>query len=1552
VRGSLRAVRGLVVVLLAAFVLPLGAGAAVAAPRDETPAAGEPAGAVSGGESAGVVVVGVGGLHWTDVDRSTVPTLWRMVEQGSVASISVRTVNPETCPLDAWLTLSAGRRTPAPAPLEPPEVPASADPTLDCTPVPPAAEVDPGRRGPAPYLVTGWSSLVEALAARETETGAPGTVGSRVSTAGACTTAIGAGAAVALADGTGVVQRYVRDVADLTPGQLVACPVVVVDGGELSPDAGTRQDELRALDRTLRQVLDAVPDGWRVVVAGVSDTPVEELGLQVVVDWHAGGGPVGWLTSDSTRRPGIVTLADLAATVVATVGGDITDFDGSPLTVDSPRRMSADRTVENRRYLTEMTTTIPHLMPVFIGVTALAALLALAVALRTGRAGTVGAPRSATGAARRAVTRRVTTAVLLLAACAPAGAYLAALSRWWVAAAPLVVATVSCAVATLLVALMAWALSRVLPPGPWRVGGSVAAVTWLVLTVDGLTGTVLQQGSVLGATLTLGARFYGFGNTAFAVYASAALVLAGALAAVARRRHPRWAVPAVAAVGVVTVVVDGWPAFGADLGGILALVPAFAVLLIGVTGRSVTSVRALLVGALAVLVVVVVAVVDWLLPGPGSHLGLFVQRVLDGDALGVVGSKAAGAWATIAQPGGAVGALVCLVVAVALVGPVRWRPAAVRGLYARWPLLHQVVAAVVVVGLLGAALNDSGVSVALVVLLAAGSLLAVSGCADRAQVPDAVGGERDAPVRRMPSVVVAASGGMLLALLLVAAATPTSPSAAGDVARGGGVPVVGTGAPLVVVGTQGVRWQDVTRSATPTLWGMVRDGSAVGGVAPGVTGTSARCGSAGWLSLSAGRAPVTGQSVDGEWVCAPWEVRSDGGSAAIEGWTDLETLQRRSAFRPRLGVLGQALDTAGACSTAVGPGAALALAGEDGRVGRYRDLDAALTDPADAFSCPVTVVDAGSAPFVVPTADPAATDDQDLAVDADAAAVAPDVAGDGPGVAGDGSDTAGADEDVAVVDRDAAVRAVDATVRRVLQAAPDGAVVLVVDVGNPAPGRPWLGVGAVATDPSSRFLSTASTRWEGVVRLLDVPTSVLAAVGAGNPSDFTGAPLVAAGARPSDVGTAVDQLADLTVRDHALRGLSGTVTTTPLVVGLVVLVLVLLLGPRLATRRPGAAVRLLRAVEGLLLVLGALPVAMFLMTLSSWWRMPGPPALAMWGSLAVVTLAVAGLAGLAPRRPVWSAPALLALLTFGVLTLDAALGTPLHRGSPLGPSPTLGGRYYGFGNPTYSVYAVAALVTAAALGTWLLRRGRRLLAVTVAAVVAGVALVVDLWPALGADVGGGLVLVPAGAVVVLAVAGVRLTWRRLLLTGVAGVVLVGAIGVLDWLRPADERSHLGIFVQSVLDGTAWQTVARKAGYAARTVVAGPSAWLTLAVLVVTVLLLWPPRRRVAAWFARMEERWPLVRAVLVGLLVAAVGGAVVNDYGVRIATVMLFAAVPLVGLLVLRAQEASGGPAVRWSSGRAAAAPVSGARDPAGQPAEPTTLPATASPRTRPLEDR
>ena len=328
-----------------------------------------------------------------------------------------------------------------------------------------------------------------------------------------------------------------------------------------------------------------------------------------------------------------------------------------------------------------------------------------------------------------------------------------------------------------------------------------------------------------------------------------------------------------------------------------------------------------------------------------------------------------------------------------------------------------------------------------------------------------------------------------------------------------------------------------------------------------------------------------------------------------------------------------------------------------------------------------------------------------------------------------------------------------------------------------------------------------------------------------------------------------------------------------------------------------------RVAEVCATALAALPAGGFLASLTGWWRFD-LPVLAIVGATALVTAAVTGLSLLAPSRPVWAAPAVVAGITFVALTLDALFGTPLNRAAPLGSAPTFGARFYGFGNPTFSVYAVAAIVLAAALAQLLVTRNRRVLATVAVSVVGVIAMAVDVWPTLGADLGGGLVLVPAFVVVATAASGLRLTFWRFAGVAAAGVGLVALVGVLDWLRPPESRSHLGRFVAQVIDGEAVATVVRKAQYAVGSITGGPAVWVTVLLLVVVGLALFGPaswrRRLTPVWFDRAHEEWEMLRPALVAMWVMAVLGSLVNDFGLRIAMIALIPAVPLLTMVALR----------------------------------------------------
>src|SRR5206468_542151 len=120
-----------------------------------------------------------------------------------------------------------------------------------------------------------------------------------------------------------------------------------------------------------------------------------------------------------------------------------------------------------------------------------------------------------------------------------------------------------------------------LSPLTWLMGITVA-----VLLFDVATGSRLQVNSVLGYSPLTAARFFGIGNSAFAVLVATSLLLAGAHLQWAPRR--REALVAVAGLLLLVVVVDGAPSLGSDVGGILTLVPVVGVSLIAFSGRRVS----------------------------------------------------------------------------------------------------------------------------------------------------------------------------------------------------------------------------------------------------------------------------------------------------------------------------------------------------------------------------------------------------------------------------------------------------------------------------------------------------------------------------------------------------------------------------------------------------------------------------------------------------------------------------------------------------------------------------------------------------------------------------------------------------------------------------------------------------------------------------------------------------------------------------------------------------------------------------------------------------
>ncbi|MFI0486361.1 hypothetical protein [Actinomadura sp. 9N215] len=679
-------------------------------------------GAAIGGR---VVVVGVPGLKWSDIDREKTPALWELTAGGSAASLSVRTTRVNTCPTDAWLTLSAGQRSRLP----------NGNCALPAAPILPG---QPSATGPPPVggaVAPGWPAIKSDNA--DTNYHAQiGLLGDAVHGAGGCTMAVGPGAVFGAGDGGGRVDRYVPTPDKATAADWARCPLTAVDVDDLFRayiDAGVdlkgeqeplserkRAAAAAAADRRVGQVVAGVPDGTTVLLAGLSDVSVEpHLRVAIAQTKGEGGYKAGYMTSSATRQDGLVTLTDLTATAMKLLGlrqpkeavGSV--WRSQPTSRPTPERVEelededvaaqAIRSVQTSFYWVLFATQL-----VLYGIAALA--------LRR-----VGGDRKS-----RARILGGTRVIALLGGAATGASFLAGLLPWWRAshATPVLICTVLG---------FAGLLTGLALAGPWRrsafaPGLVITLVTALVLALDVMTGSSLQLNTLMGYTALVAGRFYGFGNQAFSLFAVAAILTAAWLTEFPLRAGRKTvALGIVAAIGAFAVAVDGLPSWGSDFGGVLAMVPAFAMLGLMVTGRRVSPLKLGLFCLAGAALVLLISYLNSKSANP-THLGRFWQDLMDGDAWGVIVRKfnamlnSLGYWHLTLPLAAAIGFLFFV-----LARPTRWRVSLLQRAYEHSVTMRPALLCALTVGVIGMLVNDSGVVILSVAFSLATPLMLAAG---------------------------------------------------------------------------------------------------------------------------------------------------------------------------------------------------------------------------------------------------------------------------------------------------------------------------------------------------------------------------------------------------------------------------------------------------------------------------------------------------------------------------------------------------------------------------------------------------------------------------------------------------------------------------------------------------------------------------------------------------------------------------------------------------------------------------------------------------------
>ena len=671
-------------------------------------------------ECRNAVVVGLPGVTWSDIARTQPPHLLDLVAEGASGSVAVRTNSARTTYNSGFATIGAGTRMDAPKSV------GLASPPSD------AAGKDLEMKGLDEMeelaREEGYSTARPGALASALEDRTVAVIGSSsLGFAPPAPVGVDRPALLAGMDGSGVV-----DVAAVGPSMLRAnasapfgvetdqglagdyleqvladpCAVVVLDPGDLIRAetlagigaAGAEKARAEALLSADEQIgaADVLlgPEDLLIVVTVTSPQAEDDTHLGIAVATGEGFGAREELVSASTRKGGFVTLPDVAPTVLDFLGVERpASMLGRPW---SSNARDGDPVAEGIELDEESVFSYgvqPGIATGFV-IAQVTAYIVLSVLFSMKRRGKAVPDR---------VPARALEAAALAFAAFPLASYLAGAGpthELGLGGFVGLLLGVDAMLVCLSLAALRTPLDRLL---------AIAAATLLVMVGDLLLGEALQLNAVFGNSPIVAGRFAGLGNLAFSILGASALVTA---TIVVHKKKGHGGLVAAAAIFAFAVAVDGAPSLGSDVGGVLALVPGFALTWILLSGHRITLRAALLAAVAGVVALGLFLLVDLARPEDSrTHLARLAESVREqgaGAFADTIGRKVrtnlriftSTIWTYLVPP-----ALLLLGILLRR-PPGRWEELA-----RRFPEIRSGLVGGLVLALLGFAVNDSGIVV-------------------------------------------------------------------------------------------------------------------------------------------------------------------------------------------------------------------------------------------------------------------------------------------------------------------------------------------------------------------------------------------------------------------------------------------------------------------------------------------------------------------------------------------------------------------------------------------------------------------------------------------------------------------------------------------------------------------------------------------------------------------------------------------------------------------------------------------------------------------------
>lgn len=419
------------------------------------------------------------------------------------------------------------------------------------------------------------------------------------------------------------------------------------------------------------------------------------------------------------------------------------------------------------------------------------------------------------------------------------------------------------------------------------------------------------------------------------------------------------------------------------------------------------------------------------------------------------------------------------------------------------------------------------------------------------------------------------------------------------------------------------------------------------------------------------------------------------------------------------------------------------------------------------------------------------------------------------------------------------------------------------------------------------LLTSPATRRRGLVTLLDLAPTVLAFLHTAPPRTMQGSP----------IGVARGSATFAALVPGNARMDATFLTRPPVLLGYIVVVIFgVLLSLTLILRGASRGGVLVETQRTLMLALLLAPLALLV-----------APGLHIYATLPTAAfLALFSLAGAmlvsSLSHDLRFAFAMIGLATTTVICADLLAGTPLMRQSILSYDPIIGARFYGIGNEYTGVLLGATLLGLYALLDYCPALHARHLLLLIPVYLAVFFLIGA--PGYGTEFGGMLAAI-AGFVLALARIRQRHSWGKTLLgAGIVGVVLLGALILMNVLLPTAQQTHIGrAFTEAAHNGPGVliEFAMRKWAMNLRLMRLSTWTYALVSLIISLIVLLFRP----VGVVRHLLGKYPWINAGLAGILLGTVIGLLTNDSGiVMAATSLLFLAVPLI-LLVQQELQAS-----------------------------------------------